>query len=152
MASDDGAGSETHPFLRDRILRKLETLSNDRLYQVLDYVEFLESRYAERQPSAASVFQRFTEGLEDTMRAGRLSADTIAQTMTLMNRAMGVLSGVAAAGKSVASDVVNAASRPAQWGTARPPSGQGPVGGSEGQQPAPPAEPPTPTDVGGASK
>lgn len=152
MASDDGAGSDTHPFLRDRILRKLETLSNDRLYQVLDYVEFLESRYAERQPSAASVFQRFTEGLEDTMRAGRLSADTIAQTMTLMNRAMGVLSGVAAAGKSVASDVVNAASRPAQWGTARPPSGQGPAGGSEGQQPPPPTEPTTPTETGGASK
>ena len=152
MASDDGAGSDTHPFLRDRILRKLETLSNDRLYQVLDYVEFLESRYAERQPTAASVFQRFTEGLEDTMRAGRLSADTIAQTMTLMNRAMGVLSGVAAAGKSVASDVVNAASRPAQWGTVRPPSGQAPVGGSEGQQPPSSSEPPPPTDAGGASK
>ena len=152
MASDEGAGSDTHPFLRDRIMRKLETLSNDRLYQVLDYVEFLESRYAERQPSAASVFQRFTEGLEDTMRAGRLSADTIAQTMGIMSRAMGVLSGVAAAGKSVASDVVNAASRPAQWGTARPTSGQAPAGGSEGQQPPPTTEPSTPTETGGASK
>ena len=152
MASDEGAGSDTHPFLRDRILRKLETLSNDRLYQVLDYVEFLESRYAERQPSAASVFQRFTEGLEDTMRAGRLSADTIAQTMGIMSRAMGVLSGVAAAGKSVASDVVNAASRPTQRGPARPSSGQGPAGGSEGQQPPPPTEPVSPTDSGGALK
>jgi hypothetical protein len=151
MASDEGAGTDTHPFLRDRILRKLETLSNDRLYQVLDYVEFLESRYAERQPSAASVFQRFTEGLEDTMRAGRLSADTIAQTMTLMNRAMGVLSGVAAAGKSVASDVVNAASRPVQRGSTRPPSGQ-PPGGSEANQPSPPTEPPPTTDAGGPSK
>ena len=148
MASDEGAG-ETHPFLRDRIMRKLETLSNDRLYQVLDYVEFLESRYAQRQPSATSVFQRFTEGLEDTMRAGRLSADTIAQTMTLMNRAMGVLSGVAAAGKSVASYVVSAASRPAPRGTARPPSGQT---GAEAQQPPPPAEPPPTTDAGGSSK
>jgi hypothetical protein len=150
MASDEGAGSDTHPFLRDRIVRKLETLSNDRLYQVLDYVEFLESRYAERQPSAASVFQRFTEGLEDTMRAGRLSADTIAQTMGIMNRAMGVLSGVAAAGKSVASEVVNAASRPAQWGSARPTSGS--TGGSEGQQTPPSGEPSTPSDGGGASK
>lgn len=146
MASEAGAGSDTHPFLRDRIMRKLETLSNDRLYQVLDYVEFLESRYAERQPSAASVFQRFTEGLEDTMRAGRLSADTIAQTMSLMSRAMGVLSGVAAAGKSVASDVVNAASRPVPRGTTRPPSGQT---GSEAQQPPPPTEPPPTTDAGG---
>jgi hypothetical protein len=150
MASDEGTGSDTHPFLRDRIMRKLETLSNDRLYQVLDYVEFLESRYAERQPSAASVFQRFTEGLEDTMRAGRLSADTIAQTMTLMNRAMGVLSGVAAAGKSVASDVVNAASRPTQWGSARPTSGA--TGGSEVQQTPPPSDPSTSTDGGGVSK
>lgn len=150
MASDEGAGSDTHPFLRDRIMRKLETLSNDRLYQVLDYVEFLESRYAERQPSAASVFQRFTEGLEDTMRAGRLSADTIAQTMSIMNRAMGVLSGVAAAGKSVASDVVNAASRPTPRGSARPTSGS--TGGSEGQPTPPSSEPSTPTDGGGASK
>ena len=150
MASDEGAGSDTHPFLRDRIMRKLETLSNDRLYQVLDYVEFLESRYAERQPSAASVFQRFTEGLEDTMRAGRLSADTIAQTMGIMNRAMGVLSGVAAAGKSVASDVVNAASRPTPRGSTRPSSGS--TGGSEGQQTPPSSEPSTPTDGGGASK
>lgn len=150
MASDEGAGSDTHPFLRDRIMRKLETLSNDRLYQVLDYVEFLESRYAERQPSAASVFQRFTEGLEDTMRAGRLSADTIAQTMGIMSRAMGVLSGVAAAGKSVASDVVNAASRPAPRGGTRPSSGQGPTGASEGQQTSAPSEPPT--DAGGVSK
>ena len=149
MASDAGAGSDTHPFLRDRIMRKLEALSNDRLYQVLDYVEFLESRYAERQPSAASVFQRFTEGLEDTMRAGRLSADTIAQTMSIMNRAMGVLSGVAAAGKSVASDVVNAASRPAPRSGARAP-GQ-PAGGSEGPQTPPPAEPPI-TDPGGSSQ
>ena len=157
MASDDAAGSDTHPFLRDRIMRKLETLSNDRLYQVLDYVEFLESRYAERQPSAASVFQRFTEGLEDTMRAGRLSADTIAQTMSIMNRAMGVLSGVAAAGKSVASDVVNATMpegrpRPSPRPPARPSPGQGPATGSEAQQTPPLGEPPSTTDTGGASK
>ena len=35
--------------LRDRILRKLESLSDERGYQVLDYAEFLESRYAERE-------------------------------------------------------------------------------------------------------
>jgi hypothetical protein len=153
MASNEGARSETHPFLRDRILRKLETLSNERLYQVLDYVEFLESRYAERQPTAASVFQRFTEGLEDTMRAGRLSADTIAQTMGIMNRAMGVLSGVAAAGKSVASDVVTAAARPPQKPAARAASGQGTSGAREAQQPPPSSvdEPPSSSDTGGTS-
>ena len=94
--------------LRARINRKLDTLSDERLYQVLDYVEFLESRYAERTAAGPNVFQRFAEGVEDTMRAGRISAATISETMTLLNRAMGVLSDVAAAGKSVASDVMTA--------------------------------------------
>ena len=49
--------------LRDRILRKLETLSDERGYQVLDYVEFLESRYAERQSQNANTFTRFTEAI-----------------------------------------------------------------------------------------
>ena len=97
-------------FLRERILRKLDALSDERAYQVLDYVEFLESKYAERQNPSANVFQRFAETVEDRLRAGRVSATTISETMGLMNRAMGVLSGVAAAGKSVANDIVGAAS------------------------------------------
>lgn len=97
-------------FLRDRILRKLDTISDERAYQVLDFVEFLESKYAERQNPSANVFQRFAETVEDKLRAGRVSAATISETMTLMNKAMGVLSGVAAAGKSVANDIVGAAS------------------------------------------
>ncbi|HEX6965599.1 MAG TPA: hypothetical protein VF166_07345 [Gemmatimonadaceae bacterium] len=100
--------------LRDRILRKLDTLPDEKLYQVLDYVEFLESKYAVRTAQSPNVFQRFAEGVEDSLRAGRVSAGTIAETMGLLNKAMGVLGGVAAAGKSVASDVVGAA-----WSTNR---------------------------------
>jgi hypothetical protein len=96
-------------FLRDRIVRKLDALPDDRLYQVLDFVEFMESKYAERQNPASNVFQRFAEGVEDRLRAGRVSAQTISETMNLMNKAMNVLGGVAAAGKSVASDIVNVA-------------------------------------------
>ncbi len=97
--------------LRARILRKLDTLPDERAYQILDYIEFLESKYAERQASAPNVFQRFAEGVEDSLRAGRVSTAAISETMNLMNRAMGVLQGVAAAGKSVANDVVSAAAR-----------------------------------------
>lgn len=93
-------------FLTDRIVRKLETLSDERVYQVLDYIEFLESKYAETKPASPGVFQRFAEGVEDTMRAGKISASTVAETMGLLSKAMGVLGGVAAAGKSVASDLV----------------------------------------------
>ena len=46
-------------FLTDRLTRKLETLSDERVYQVLDYIEFLESKYAEVKPAAPGVFQRF---------------------------------------------------------------------------------------------
>jgi hypothetical protein len=97
--------------IRDRINRKLDTLTEDRLYQVLDYVEYLESKYAARQTPAPNAFQKFAEGIEDKMRAGRVSASTIAETMGLLNRAVGVLNGVAAAGKSVATDLANAAQR-----------------------------------------
>ena len=114
-------------FLRDRILRKLDTLPDEKLYQVLDYVEFVESKYAVRTAQSPNVFQRFAEGVEDSLRAGRVSASTIAETMGLLNKAMGVLNGVAAAGKSVATDVVGAAwsggrSAPESHGPASPES------------------------------
>src|SRR5512132_518862 len=96
--------------LRERIIRKVESLSDERGYQVLDYVEFLESKYAERQAASPSIFQRFAEGVEDTLRAGKVSTAAVVETMSLMNKAMGVLGGVAAAGKSMASDFATAAS------------------------------------------
>jgi hypothetical protein len=125
--------------LRDRVLRKLETLSDERGYQVLDYVEFLESKYAERQTPAQGIFARFSEAVEDRLRAGKISASAIAETMSLMNRAMnvlnGVATGVAAASRSVASDLAASASR----GAGQPPAGN-PTAGSA-----------APSGTGGAS-
>ena len=126
-------------FLRDRIFRKLESLSDERLYQVLDYVEFLESKYAERQTPQPGIFTRFAETVEDQLRAGRVSASAISQTMNLMNQAMGVLNGVAAAGKSVASDIVSAARSPER------PTGEQPAAPTSGAvPPQPPGAPPPP--------
>jgi hypothetical protein len=34
--------------LKQRILRSLEALPEERAYQILDYIEFLESKYGER--------------------------------------------------------------------------------------------------------
>lgn len=104
-----------NPFLRDRVVRSLETMPDERAYQVLDYVEFLESKYAVR-PAIATTFQRFAETVEDTLRAGRIPATAVAETMTFLNKAVGVLNGVAAAGKSVASDLVQAATKPTSAG------------------------------------
>ena len=99
--------------LRDRILRKMETLSDERGYQVLDFVEFLESRYAERESPSASTFTRFTEAIEDKLRASKVSASAIAETVGFMNRAANVLNSALETGKNMASELVN---------TTRPPS------------------------------
>ena len=133
-------------FLRDRIQRKLASLPDERLYQVLDFVEFLETKYAPEQPatSATGMFTRFAEGLEDKLRAGKVSTQTIAETMNLMHRAVGVLNGVAAAGRSVASDIVDGVSRAAATGA--PPAG-GAAGGG-GAAPASPSAPTTPPAPG----
>jgi hypothetical protein len=94
--------------LMQRIQRRLEALSDERGYQVLDYVEFLESKFAERA-APTGVFAKFTETVEDTMRAGKLPIKAISGTMGVMDSAAKVMKGFAAAGKSVVEEAVRAA-------------------------------------------
>jgi len=124
--------------LRERILRRLEALNDERGYQVLDYVEFLESKFAERQNPQGNAFTRFTEAVEDRLRAGKVSATAIAETMGLLNRAANVLNGAMAAGRSVATDIVSAA----QNATVRGPGGTtgAPSGPAQATQSIPPKE------------
>lgn len=132
-----------NPYVRDRINRKLDTLSDERLYQILDYVEFLESKYAEKSAPVANLFTRFAEGVEDKLRAGGVAVSTVSETMGFLNKAMGVLNGVAQTTMSVAGDVVNAAKTAADQVGAPPPASAGPPT-APGTQPAPPGVPPTP--------
>ena len=92
-------------FLKKRIARKLEALSDERIYQVLDYIEFLESKYATRPADPPSTFQKLAETVEDTLRAGRVSASAIKGTMDAMSAAGRMMSGLAAAGKAVVDGV-----------------------------------------------
>jgi hypothetical protein len=141
-------------YLRDKLLQKLETMADDRGYQVLDYVEFLESKYAERQTPAAAAAanprSRFAAAGEGKLRAGRVSASTIAETMSLMNKAVGVLNGAAAAGKSVASDLMTATSRVVDAATAAASSATTPSSGTTGATGGPGAAgtPPAPAADG----
>ena len=98
--------------LKQRINRLLETLNDERGYQVLDFVEFLNSKYAERgQPSG--ILAKITETVEHTMRAGKLPIQAISGTMGLMDSAAKVMKGLAAAGQAVVDEAVKAAeSRP----------------------------------------
>ncbi len=118
-------------YLRDKLLQKLESLSDERGYQVMDYVEFLESKYAERPAPSSETpnpLLRFADAVEEKLRAGKVSASTIAETMGFMGKAMGVLNGAAAAGKSVANDFLTSANRVVDAATsaAKPPAGSTP--------------------------
>lgn len=93
--------------LKQRILRALETLSDERAYEVLDYVEFLESKYAERQ-RPTGLFAQLSDAVEDTMRAGKIPVKAITGTMGLVDGAAKVMKGLAAAGKSVVDEAVKA--------------------------------------------
>ncbi|MEJ7900683.1 MAG: hypothetical protein WKF63_02505 [Thermomicrobiales bacterium] len=114
--------------LRERLMRKLDSLPDERIYQIFDYIDFLESRYAQRSGPGSNRLQTFAEGVEDTLRAGRIGATAVAGTMTVMGRAVSAINTVAAAGKSVATEFMTAAS--------------GTPSDKPGEPPAPPTQPP----------
>lgn len=84
--------------LRKEIWRKLEALPDDKAYQVLDYINYLQSQYgaAESRPSG---FQRFGEIFQDTMRKGRIPASALKETMKVMGAADRVLGAFRDAGR-----------------------------------------------------
>ncbi|HEX2723258.1 MAG TPA: hypothetical protein VHM24_10090, partial [Gemmatimonadaceae bacterium] len=95
--------------LRDRLMRKLDLMPDDKLAQVLDYIDFLDSKYAPRNAPTPNPLTRFAEGVESTLRAGKVSASAISGTMSIMNKAVGAITDVANAGKSVATGLMGAA-------------------------------------------
>ncbi len=85
--------------LNERIRRKLDVMPDEQAYQVLDYIEFLESKYSQRA-AGAPAFQKVAETLEDTMRAGRVPVTIIRGTMDAVGKAGKFFEGLAAAGKA----------------------------------------------------
>ena len=83
-----------HDVLRQRLIRKIESLPDEQIYQVLDYIEFLESKYAGQIDVEASGLQKFAEGLEDKLRRRAVSPTTIREAFQLISAADRVLSGV----------------------------------------------------------
>ncbi len=89
--------------LRERILRRLENLPNDKAYQVLDYIEFLESKFGSR--SGPSALEKIADRVEDTLRAGRVSVSAIKGTRDVFDAAGRVMQGLADAGKTVVDEL-----------------------------------------------
>ena len=123
--------------LKQRIARLLESLSDERGYQILDYIEFLDSKYAERA-RPGGILARITETVEDTMRAGKLPIQAISGTMGIVDGAAKVMKGLAAAGQAVVDEAVKAAESATRPGEPAKPAGSA----------APPAVPPGETPPG----
>lgn len=94
-----------HDVLRQRLLRKIESLPDEQIYQILDYIEFLESKYAVAGTVEASGLQKFAEGLEDKLRRKAVSPTTIREAFQLISAADRVLSGVSSAGRQILNEL-----------------------------------------------
>ncbi len=90
--------------MRKRIQRKLENLPDEVVYQVVDYLEFLERKYGTDEVQA-SPFQKLAEGVEDVLRASKVPVAAIKGTMQAVEAAGKVASGVSAAGKAVVDEI-----------------------------------------------
>lgn len=128
--------------LRDRIWRNLEALPEEKLYQVLDYIEFLSSKYSREPVRAPSAFQKFGEKLEDRLRGNRVGLDAIRSTLDVVGTADRMVSGLTEAGRSLIREVGASATAPA---TPQPPT-RTPIAPPR-EQPATPraSTPPSPT-------
>lgn len=153
-----------HDVLRRRLLRRIESLPEAQVYQVLDFVEFLESKYARDARVEPTVLQKFAEGVEDKLRNKAMNPATLREAFQLIAAADRVLADVTDAGKQILGEL--SGEPPARRDL---PRGSGPSGrrgsgagsstsprgdeGRSGQGPRPvrdgpddPSEPRAPTD------
>lgn len=94
-----------HDVLRARLLRKIESLPEEQVYQILDFIEFLESKYAKDVPVEASGLQSFAEKLEDQLRKRTVSPSSLREAFQLIAAADKVLSNVANVGRELLGDL-----------------------------------------------
>jgi hypothetical protein len=86
---------------RKRVMRRLEALPEEQLYQVLDFIEFLEAKYARLAARKPDAFQQFAERVEDQMRVRSLAPRAMRGTMKVMSTAGKVLDGVRDLGRGL---------------------------------------------------
>jgi hypothetical protein len=133
--------------LKTRITGKLGALSDDVGRQVLDYLEFLESKY-NRSTRTPSTVQRITENLEDRIGGVRISDVAAKGTAQVMEAAGKLMEGLAAASRVIAEELETSAPRQ-DGGQQQKPAGGGEdsASGAEttDEPSAAPSEGPAPT-------
>jgi hypothetical protein len=90
-----------HDILRERLMRKIESLPEEQVYQTLDYIEFLESKYGTDATEETSGLRRFAEVMEDKLRKRSMSPAKLREAFQLISAADRVLSNVSSAGRKL---------------------------------------------------
>jgi len=90
-----------HDILRERLMRKIETLPEKQVYQTLDYIEFLESKYGTDATEETSGLRRFAEAMEDKLRKRSVSPAKVREAFQLLSAADRVLTNVSSAGRKL---------------------------------------------------
>ena len=86
--------------LKTTIMQKLEILTDETGRQLLDYMEFLESKF-NRSSRERSTLERIAENVEGTLRSNPIGEAAIKGTGGIIDAAGTVARGVAAAGQAV---------------------------------------------------
>ena len=90
-----------HDILRERLMRKIESLPEEQVYQMLDYIEFLEAKYGSGSDEETSGLRRFAEAMEDKLRKKSVSPAKLREAFQLLSAADRVLSNVSSAGRKL---------------------------------------------------
>lgn len=133
--------------LRSRVERALETLPDDKVRQLLDYIEFLQSRYAERA-NRPSTLERFADGVEDTLRVSRVPLAAIKGTRDVISTADKVVRGLTDAGRIVF-DEISGQFKQTPGATPDPDAAPDPADTPDADPPAPASTDPSPRPDGG---
>ncbi len=96
-----------HDILRERLMRKIETLPEEQVYQTLDYIEFLESKYGTGDTEETSGLRRFAEAMEDKLRKKSMSPAKLREAFQLLSVADRVLSNVSSAGRKLMEELTS---------------------------------------------
>lgn len=95
-----------HDVLRNRVMRKIESLPEEQIYQVLDYIEFLETRYSPGgKGTEAGGFQKLGEGIEDGLRKRAFNPSNLREAFQVIAAADRALRGVARAGRDLFGEI-----------------------------------------------
>jgi hypothetical protein len=116
-----GSEEPMNEILRKQIWRKLENLPEEKVYAVLDFIEFLESEYGSQGAGEAPAFQRFAENFQKQMRRARVPATAVRESMKVLGATDRVFDAFRQAGREFLAELEQGKPEPPPKETSKPP-------------------------------